>query len=167
MSFSSSPRLEPVPASKDPRRELLERVAAGASLQKSNRLRELLEYLGDRTLSNPDTPIREQEIGVAVFGRSVNYDTSQDTLVRVQASQLRKKLQQHFAEDGREEPLIIEIPKGSYSLSFHLREALDPPTAIPGWPVSYPAMAPMVRRGCSGLPKRRPALPELSPASPD
>ena len=49
-----------------------------------------------------------------MFGRSPGYDTAQDNLVRVQASQLRKKLQQYFAAEGRDEPVVIEIPKGSY-----------------------------------------------------
>lgn len=106
----------------DYRRALLQRVAAGSIFQKSNRLRELLEYVGDRTLRSPDTPIREQEIGIAVFGRTANYDTSQDTLVRVQASQLRKKLQQYFSGEGREEPIVIEMPKGGYSLAFRPRK---------------------------------------------
>lgn len=55
---------------------------------------------------------------MGVFGRPVDYDTSQDTLVRVQASQLRKKLQQYFEEEGREETLIVDLPKGSYALVF-------------------------------------------------
>lgn len=123
MAVSPSPGLFDTPDPQDSRRALLRRVASSPAFQKSNRLRELLEYVGDRTLSNPDLPIREQEIGTAVFGRSANYDTSQDTLVRVQASQLRKKLQQYFIEEGREEAFIIEMPKGSYSLTFHPRDS--------------------------------------------
>jgi hypothetical protein len=122
MAISPSPGLSHPPNPEDLRRLLLSRVASSAIFQKSNRLRELLEYVGERTLRNPDTPIREQEIGIAVFGRSANYDTSQDTLVRVQASQLRKKLQQFFSEEGHDEPLIIEMPKGSYSLTFRPRD---------------------------------------------
>lgn len=142
MAVSPSPDLSAVPDPADSRRALLARVASSSIFQKSNRLRELLEYVGDRTLRTPETPIREQEIGIAVFGRSANYDTSQDTLVRVQASQLRKKLQQYFNEEGGEEPFIIEMPKGSYSLAFqprHLPEGIDAPPAperpkpVAGW----------------------------------
>jgi len=56
-----------------------------------------------------------------VLGRPPDYDTSHDTLVRVLVSQLRKKLHEHFATDGRDEPVIVEIPKGSYVPVFRPR----------------------------------------------
>lgn len=117
-------------------RELLQRVASAPRFQKSKRLRELLLYLGERTLSDPAYVLREQEIGVDVFGRHADYDTSHDTLVRVQVSQLRKKLQEHFSEEGRDEPLIIEIPKGNYAPVFRPRAELvesapAPPAYLP------------------------------------
>jgi hypothetical protein len=102
-------------------RELLHRVAASPRFRKSKRLRELLLYLGERSLQDPAYVLREQEIGVEVFGRAADYDTSHDTLVRVQVSQLRKKLQEHFSEEGRDEPLIVEIPKGNYVPVFRPR----------------------------------------------
>lgn len=121
-------RVDTTPA--DERSELLLRVASSTVFQKSNRSREFLLYVGRRSLADPSTPIREQEIGVDVFGRSPGYDSSQDTIVRVQGSQLRKKLQQYFAEEGSAESWVIEMPKGSYALSFHEREspeaALEP-----------------------------------------
>jgi hypothetical protein len=95
-------------------REILQRVASCPQFQKAKRLRELLLYLGDRALKDPNCTLREQEIGVAVLGRPSDYDTSHDTLVRVLVSQLRKRLQEYFATEGREEVLVIEIPKGSY-----------------------------------------------------
>jgi hypothetical protein len=108
-------------------RELVDRVAGGPALQKSNRLRELLLFLCERALSDPGQAVREQEIGVAVFNRPPGYDTGQDTLVRVQVSQLRKKLQQHFAAEGREESVEIEIPRGSYTPLFRDRALVLPP----------------------------------------
>jgi hypothetical protein len=107
----------------DAERELLNRVAATPQFQKAKRLRELLLYIGERSLRDPRGILHEQEIGVEVFGRQPDYDTSHDTLVRVQVSQLRKKLQEHFAGEGRNEPLIIEIPKGSYVPVFRARVA--------------------------------------------
>lgn len=108
-------------------RELLHRVAASAQFQKSKRLRDLLLYVGEWSLRDPQHILREQEIGVDVLGRQPDYDTSHDTLVRVQVSQLRKKLQEYFAGEGRDEPLIIEIPKGSYVPVFRHRSAKTEP----------------------------------------
>jgi len=110
-------------------RELLQRVAAAPRFQKSKRLRELLLYLGERSLQDRAYVLREQEIGVDVFGRPADYDTSHDTLVRVQVSQLRKKLQEYFSEDGRDEPIVIEIPKGNYAPVFRPRgDVLETPS---------------------------------------
>ena len=102
-------------------RELLEKIAASESFQKSKRLRDLLLYLGERSLQDPHCTIREQEIGVEVFGRAPDYDTSHDTLVRVHVSQLRKKLQEFFTTEGRRESVLVEIPKGSYVAVFRPR----------------------------------------------
>lgn len=127
----------------DERRELLHRVAASPVFQKSNRLRELLLFVGERAILTPDAPMREQDIGVEVFGRSAGYDTSQDTLVRVQASQLRKKLQQYFAEEGKDEPVVIDLPKGGYFPVFRVRDAAPAQEARPArawlpWTVAIP-----------------------------
>lgn len=123
------------------RRELLQRVASAPRFQKSKRLRELLLYLGERSLTDPAYILREQEIGVDVFGRRADYDTSHDTLVRVQVSQLRKKLLEHFSEEGRDEPLIIEIPKGNYAPVFRPRsEMLETTPATPPY-LPPPAIA--------------------------
>lgn len=123
-------------------RELLHRVVSSPQFQKSKRLRELLLYLGDRALKDPNCVLREQEIGANVLGRPSDYDTSHDTLVRVLVSQLRKKLQEHFAGEGRDEALIIEIPKGSYLAVFRPRGQEHDHSEILG---EIPAPAPPLR----------------------
>jgi hypothetical protein len=111
-------------------KELLYRVASSPQFQKSKRLRELLLYLGNRALRDPDCILREQEIGIEVLGRPADYDTSHDTLVRVLVSHLRKRLQEHFANDGRDELFVIEIPKGSYLPMIRPREHPADPAEI-------------------------------------
>ncbi len=121
MSSADPPASDSV-ATRDSRRALLNRVAESPVFQKSNRLRQLLLFLGERGLDDPDFHIREQDIGVEVFGRPAGYDTSQDTLVRVQASQLRKRLKEYFDGDGKHEPVTIDLPKGVYALVFKERD---------------------------------------------
>jgi len=135
-------------------RDLLHRVASAPRFQKSKRLRELLLYLGERSLQDPAYILREQEIGVDVFGRPADYDTSHDTLVRVQVSQLRKKLQEHFSDEGRDEPLIIEIPKGNYVPVIRPRAELveTAPVHVPYLPAPpAPAAAPRRRTFALGI----------------
>ena len=100
---------------------LLERVAASAPFKRTARLRELLLYIGRRSLKDNCEKIHESEIGSAVFERPANYDTSVDTIVRVNVTELRKRLEAFFNSEGRHEALIMEIPRGSYVPVFHYR----------------------------------------------
>jgi hypothetical protein len=132
-------------------RELLQKIAASAQFQKSKRLRDLLLYLGERSLQDPNCILHEQEIGVEVFERQPDYDTSHDTLVRVHVSQLRKKLQDFFLAEGREEPLIVEIPKGSYIPIFRPREEALPETEPETPPAGTSAKRPLLMGVAVGL----------------
>ena len=102
-------------------RALVERVASSVELKRAARLRSFLLYVCDQTLSHGATAIHEQEIGAAVFGRPEGYDTSIDNIVRVNATELRKRLEHFFADEGRDERLILEIQRGSYTPTFHWR----------------------------------------------
>lgn len=105
---------------------LIQRILASSQFQRSPRLRELLLYLCRRTIDESAVEIRESEIGVAVFGRHPGFDVTQDTIVRVQASQLRKRIAKYFQEEGTAESLIVEIAKGNYLPVFHERDAVPP-----------------------------------------
>jgi hypothetical protein len=111
-------------------RALVERVAASAELRRAARLRAFLLYVCDQTLNHGATVIHEQEIGAAVFERPEGYDTSIDNIVRVNATELRKRLEHFFAEEGRNEELILEIQRGIYTPTFHRRaiaKSANPP----------------------------------------
>ena len=120
------------------RKLLIERVASSRYVNRSARLRDLLLYLTNRVLEEDVCEIHEQEVGHKVFGRPANYDTSSDNIVRVHASMLRKRLEQYFAEDGAQESVIVEIPKGNYAPLFREREEAAPVIAIPEPVVAAP-----------------------------
>jgi len=103
---------------KDARWQLIERIAASDSFQKSTRLRELLHFIADRTLHDDTLSLGEHQIGMAVFGKPEDYSAVEDSSVRVQVRQLRLKLHEYFNGEGREETCIVEIPKGSYTAVF-------------------------------------------------
>src|SRR5579863_3488251 len=92
---------------------LLERIVASPQLRRATRLREFLQYVGQRSIKEGLEQIHEQEIGANVFGRPPDYDTSLDNIVRVNASELRKRIEDYFATDGAAETLVMEIPRGS------------------------------------------------------
>lgn len=98
----------------DQRWQVAERIAASPGFQKSARLRELLLYITEQTLLGRASQLTEHEIGHAIFGKPVDYSPLDDSSVRVHARQLRLRLHEYFDSVGRSEPLVVEIPKGSY-----------------------------------------------------
>ncbi|MCC6265159.1 MAG: hypothetical protein IT169_16410 [Bryobacterales bacterium] len=124
--------------------EILDRLRNSDQLKRSAKLQELLQYLCRRAWVDGATEIREQEIGVAVFGRPEGYDSTQDTLVRVQASQLRKRLEKYFESEGLGEGLLLEIPRGSYVPLIRLRH-VDAEPAPPAPPPAPPPAQPTLR----------------------
>src|SRR5271157_5787180 len=91
-------------ASVDELRALFQRVLWSRQIEKSARIRDFLACVCERALQEPTAEIHEQEIGQRVFGRSPEYDTTADNVVRVTASHARKKLDQYFTSDGAAEP---------------------------------------------------------------
>jgi hypothetical protein len=100
---------------------LLQRVIASPRLKRAARMREFLLFIGQRSIRDGCDQIHEQEIGCEVFGRPAGYDTSVDNIVRVNATDLRKRIDEYFANDGAHETLVLSIPRGSYKPVFRLR----------------------------------------------
>lgn len=111
----------PVLPSADERRALIERVAASDQFSRSARLRDFLLYVGRQSLKENCPEIHEEEIGIRVFGRPASYDRGQDNIVRVNATELRKRVDAWFAGPGAQEPLVFEIPRGAYKPVFRWR----------------------------------------------
>ena len=105
----------------DEQKALLQRVTWSRQIEKSARIRDFLVFVCERTYRTLHAELHEQEIGCRVFGRPTDYDTTADNIVRVTASQARKKLEQYFATEGAAEPVILEIPKGGYTPVFRER----------------------------------------------
>jgi hypothetical protein len=115
-------------------REQLERLLASPTFHTSKRLSAFLRYIVEQTLENGGGDLKERVIGVKVFGRSPDYDTGAEPVVRVSAGELRKRLAQYYYEPAHTAELRIELPTGSYHPVFHFpapaTELLEPETAI-------------------------------------
>jgi hypothetical protein len=115
------------------RRALILRVASSEQFKRSARLRDFLLYVGKQSLNDNRPKIHEQEIGEKVFGRPAGYDRGLDNIVRVNASELRKRVDAYFETAGAAESLIFEIPRGAYNPAFSRRtpkaDAQLPPPA--------------------------------------
>src|SRR5271157_1998619 len=102
-------------------RLLLERVANSKLFLQSPTLRAFLVYVAEHALAGRRTEIKEQQIGHHVLGRKLDYDTANDNIVRIRARQVRQKLDDYFANEGRDSEWIIIIPKGHYAPVFQAR----------------------------------------------
>jgi hypothetical protein len=101
--------------------EQIDRLVSSHALHGSESLCKLLRYLAKHAVDHPGAPIKEFQIATEVFGRSAEFDPQLDSMVRVQAGRLRSKLAEYYSSDGLEDPLVVELPKGTYVLSFHPR----------------------------------------------
>lgn len=117
-----SPVLRPFEADpaicSDPRWKLVERILLTGPFQKSANLHALLRYLAEHSIRNEFAFLTERQIGIAVFGKPDDYSPAEDSAVRVHVRQLRLRLHEFFALEGRNEETMVDIPKGSYVLDF-------------------------------------------------
>lgn len=100
----------------------LEHVLASHLFKGSRRCQVLLRHITERTLAGDTAALKERTLGIAVFGREADYDTSQDPIVRASAAEIRKKLAQYYQEPGHESEARIDLLSGSYIAEFHFNE---------------------------------------------
>jgi TolB-like protein len=110
------------PAAADVRRQL-DRILASEGFVNADRMAGFLRYIVDRALAGEGDQIKEYVVGVEVFGRSADYDPRVDSLVRVEARRLRTKLDEYYAGPGRDDPVVIELRRGTYVPQFQNRDA--------------------------------------------
>lgn len=117
------------------------RVAGSSTFEKSPRLRAFLLHVCRCALDNKPELSTEQQIGIAAYDRPPGYNPNEDNIVRSQARLLRMKLEHHFANEGKDEPIIITIPKGRYMPVFAPRTPVEvaEPASLDVAPVVGPA----------------------------
>lgn len=92
----------------------LKTICRSRSLIRCPRLTSLLRYIVEQTMNGYGDDLKEYAIGFEVFDRGESFDPRIDTIVRVHAGRLRKRLAEYYAADGRADSLVIDVPKGSY-----------------------------------------------------
>jgi len=101
-------------------RSQLEKVSAGPELESSPRLVELLNYIGEEFLAGRADRIKGFTIGQAIYVTDVNVEPESNSIVRVEMGRLRRRLAEYYLSSGRADPIVVEIPKGSYVPRFTL-----------------------------------------------
>lgn len=110
-------------------RQHVKEVVEGAAFRGSQRSGQFLTYVVEQSIAGHLEALKERVIGVELFGRSPSYDTGEDAIVRVTASEVRRRLLQHYGQYGRTSDVRISLPSGSYVpeiiLESHRKRDLD------------------------------------------
>lgn len=94
--------------------QLVERIVATGSFARAPQLREFLLFVARRALLDGRQDVTESEIARLALGRGADFDPKVDNIVRVQAHQVRARLEHYFKNEGLLEPVILTIPKRNY-----------------------------------------------------
>lgn len=113
------------PLADDPRWQLARRIVASKSFEKSSMLTNFLLYICERELRGKGDKINEREIGVKALGRPANYNPGDDNIVRNYARLLRKRLEEYFRTEGKNEALRVDIPRGRYIPVFYSLDSVQ------------------------------------------
>jgi Tol biopolymer transport system component len=129
-SGGAQPRVDPVAAATklseaDVVAEL-ERIVAHPLFQSSRQLSAFLKFVVTQTLAGRSDELKEYVIGVEVLNRSVGYNPRDDPASRIVAGRLRSKLAEYYQESGRNDPVIITLPRGGYVPVFESNPLVTP-----------------------------------------
>jgi tetratricopeptide (TPR) repeat protein len=107
----------------------LEHILGSQAFSAAEGLRRLLSFVVHESLAGRGGDLKEYSLGATVLGKGESFDPKADPIVRVQMRRLREHLARYYATEGRGEPLVIEIPKGTYAPSFRTALAAGTPAA--------------------------------------
>ncbi len=101
-------------------RSQLEKISAGPELENSPRLVELLNYIGEESVAGRADRIKGFTIGQAIYAADLDFEPESNSIVRVEMGRLRRRLAEYYLNSGRTDPIVVDIPKGSYAPKFTL-----------------------------------------------
>jgi TolB-like protein len=99
-----------------------EKILQASTFVRSNRSRKLLQYLIERALAGNSKRLKQYSIATEALGRSSDFDPDTDPIVRLEASKLRRALDDYYLRSGSKDAVRISVPKGGYVPSFELLE---------------------------------------------
>jgi TolB-like protein/Flp pilus assembly protein TadD len=102
----------------------LQRILASKAFRQADRLKRFLTFIVEETLAGRGERLKEFVVGVEVFGKDELFDPRNDPIVRVQARRLRSQLARYYHDEGPDDGLVIELPKGGYAPVFRPRKSV-------------------------------------------
>lgn len=108
----------------------VEHLCGSEVLHGSESLCRLLRYLAQKEIEHPGAHVKEYQIATEVYGRPADFDPQVDSTIRVQAARLRGKLGEYYSSAGANDPIVVDLPRGAYSLQFRRRVSENGKPAI-------------------------------------
>ena len=126
-------------------RNELRSILSSEAFKGGKRAQDFLQVVVEHALAGRFDSLRESMLGVEMFGRPVDYDTANDAVVRVKASEVRRRLAQYYATLGTPPPVRIDLPTGSYVPRFSLGAApqATPESSVEALPLAPEAPPPL------------------------
>ena len=118
-------KLRPDSPSREEKLAQLEKLLRTRLLHGSENLQAFLRYVGMKAIDHPEDDLKEYVIATEVFSRGDDFNPKIDSVVRVQAGRLRSKLLEYYAIEGKNDQVVIDLPKGHYTLIFSYAHRAD------------------------------------------
>jgi adenylate cyclase len=102
-------------------REQLVRILKSGPFHQSPRRQRFLEYIVNETVAGRGQRLKGYNVALAVFDRPNTFDSNVDPIVRMEAARLRDRLREYYEADGQDDPIRIDLPKGTYTPQIEFR----------------------------------------------
>lgn len=103
----------------------IQKILQSKTFRTSEVHRNLLNYLAEKSLAGESDSLKEYTVGLDVFGKPASYDPRQESTVRMHVGRLRQKIAEYYRTEGAEDPIVIELPKGGFRVTFEPRAAAE------------------------------------------
>jgi adenylate cyclase len=111
------PGTKPSPTDESVRQEL-EKILTSPQFVNSSILQNFLRFIVEKTLAGESTSLKAYSVATEALGKEVDFDPNLDPAVRILAGRLRRALAQYYQERGKNDAVLIEVPRGAYVPGF-------------------------------------------------
>src|SRR5580658_3000479 len=102
-------------------RAQVERILQSKLFRTSEVLCHLFTYLADKSLDGTGDDLKEYTIGLDALGKPASFDPRQESVVRMHTARMRQKLAEYYRTEGADDPIVVDMPKGGFRITFEAR----------------------------------------------
>src|SRR5882757_2517218 len=105
----------------EPIQRQIERIVHSEQFRSSEVLRRLLTFLSEKAIAGEADNLKEYVVAIDGLGKSSTYDPQHNSAVRIQMGRLRQRLAEYYRTEGKNDPMVVDLPKGRFRLTFEQR----------------------------------------------